>query len=308
MKHRNRNRWLHAGLVLCATLVLTFLAKHYEFPDIQINHVEEITIPGVEGEYEFLFLTDLHLAVKTKEDLGPLGNADVRIAGFSNPQGTVSAKQLPQWISYANQEQVDAVLMGGDMLDYYSDANAVYLKEQMDRLTMPYLFTLGNHDLFSPWEEAVPAESALYELCKGGNTAFQILEYEDFVICAIDNESYQVNEASLAVMKEWLNEHPDKPMILLAHVPFYTEQIEGLKETSIRVWGQPIIIGEGARDTTAVTREFMELVFGAESPVVAVFTGDNHFYYKGNLTDSIPQWVIDPSFAGNGTMIRVRGN
>ena len=113
MKHRNRNRWLHAGLVLCATLVLTFLAKHYEFPDIQINHVEEITIPGVEGEYEFLFLTDLHLAVKTREDLGPLGDADTRIAGFTNLQGTISAKQLPQWISYANQEQVDAVLMGG---------------------------------------------------------------------------------------------------------------------------------------------------------------------------------------------------
>ena len=295
-------------MVLGATLVLGFLAKHYEFPDIQINHVEEVTIPGVEGEYEFLFLTDLHLAVKTREDLGPLGDADTRIAGFTNLQGTISAKQLPQWISYANQEQVDAVLMGGDMIDYYSDANAAYLKEQMDRLTMPYLFTLGNHDLFSPWEEAVPAESALYELFLEGNPAFQILEYEDFVICSIDNESYQVNEASLDAMKEWLREHPDKPMILLAHVPFYTEQIEGLKEASISVWGQPLIIGEGTGDLTAATREFMELVFGEKSPVVAVFTGDNHFYYKGNLTDSITQWVIDPAFAGNGTIIRVRGN
>ena len=163
-------------MVLGATLVLGFLAKHDEFPDIQINHVEEVTIPGVEGEYEFLFLTDMHLALKTREDLGPLGDADTRIAGFTNPKGTVSAKQLPQWISYANQEQVDAVLMGGDMLDYYSDTNAAYFKEQMNQLTMPYLFTLGNHDLFSPWEEAVPAESVLYDLFREGNSVFQILE------------------------------------------------------------------------------------------------------------------------------------
>lgn len=308
MKRKNRNRWRRAGLVFCATLVLTFLAKHYEFPDIQINHIEELTISGVNGEYEFLFLTDLHLAVKTRENLGVLGDADVRMAGFVNPQGTMSAKQLPQWISYANQEQVDAVLMGGDMIDYYSDANAVYLKGQLDKLAMPYVFTIGNHDMFSPWEEEVPAEAAFYGMLREGNTAFQILEYEDLVICAIDNESYQVNEASLIAMKEWLSEHPDKPMILLAHVPFYTEQIQGLKETSTSVWGQPLVIGEGVRDTTAVTREFMELIFGEKSSIVAVFTGDNHFYYKGNLTDSIPQWVFDPSFAGNGTIIRVRGN
>lgn len=38
-----------------------------------------------------------------------------------------------------------------------------------------------------------------------------------------------------------------KPIILLAHVPFYTSQIETLKEASINTWGVPLIIGEGAR-------------------------------------------------------------
>lgn len=308
--HTNGKKWIQAGLLLCAAIILVVLAKHYEYPDIQVNYVEEIVIPGVEGEYEFLFLTDLHLAIKTREDVGPYGNAQERIDAFSNVKGTVSAKQLPQWISYANKQQFDAVLMGGDMIDYYSDENAAYLTGYVNQLEMPYLFTLGNHELFSPWEEEISQESVIYDLFQDECGAFQVLEYEDFVICAIDNEVYQVNEASLAAMDAWLLQNPDKPVILLAHVPFYTEMNQSLLETTMSVWGQALVIGtgEGTRDTTAVSRAFIERVFGENSPVVAVFVGDNHFYHRGNLTDSITQWVGAPAYAGDGMIIKVRGN
>jgi len=308
--HRNTGKWLQVMLVLCGTLALSFLAHHYEYPDIQVNHVEEVLIPGVEGEYEFLFLTDLHLAIKTREEVGPYGNADERIKAFSNAKGTVSAKQLPQWIAYANKNQLDAVLMGGDMIDYYSKENAEYIYNQIAGLQMPYVFTLGNHELFLPWEEPIEEDSVIYELFADTGMAFQILEFEEFVICAIDNEVYQVNEASLVAMREWFAEHPDKPMILLAHVPFYTENDKALLETTVSIWGQALLIGtgEGTRDTTAVSREFVDLILGEESPVVAIFAGDNHYYHKGNLTDSVTQWVGAPAYAGDGMIIKVKGN
>ncbi|MBQ8279991.1 MAG: metallophosphoesterase [Roseburia sp.] len=308
--HSNKAKWLQVAMVVCGLAALTFLAHHYEHPDIQINSVEEIVIPGVEGEYEFLFLTDLHLAIKTREDVGPFGNADDRIAAFSNIKGTVSSKHLPQWVDYANKKEFDAVLMGGDIIDYYSDANAAYLSEYISKLKMPCLFTLGNHELFSPWEEAVPAESVIYDFFKEKNTAFQTIEFEEFVICAIDNETYQVNPESLTAMQDWLAANPDKPMILLAHVPFYTENDRALLETSVSVWGQALVIGtgEGTRDTTGVSREFLDLILAEDGPVVAIFTGDNHFYHKGNLTDSVTQWVGAPAYAGDGMVIRVKGN
>lgn len=308
--HTDKKRWIQAGFILVAVIALAVLAKHYEYPDIQVSHVEELVIPGVEGEYEFLFLTDLHLAIKTREDAGPYGDAQERINAFSNAKGTVSAKQLPQWISYANKQQFDAVLMGGDMIDYYSDENAAYLAGHLKQLKMPYLFTLGNHELFSPWEEEIPQDSVIYELFQDGTGAFQVLEYEEFVICAIDNEVYQVNEASLAEMEAQLSQNPEKPVILLAHVPFYTEKNKSLLETTMSVWGQALVIGtgKGTRDTTAVSRAFIERVFGEGSPVVAVFVGDNHFYHRGNLTDSVVQWVGAPAYAGDGMIIKVRGN
>ena len=308
--HIDKSRLLQVALVIGATMALSFLAKHYEYPDIQVNYQEEIVIPGLEREYEFLFLTDLHAAIKTREEVGPYGSADERIAGFSNAKGTVSAEQLPQWIAYANAEQFDAVLMGGDMIDYYSEANEAYLQEQIDALEMPYLFTLGNHELFLPWEEPIQEDALIYDWFREENMDFQVLEYDEFVICAINNEPYDVSEASLIAMKKWIEENPDKPMILLAHVPFYTERDRELLETSVSVWGQALVIGtgEGTRDTTAVSRYFMDLIFGEDSPVVAIFTGDNHFYHKGNLTEEIVQWVGAPAYAGDGMIIRIKGN
>lgn len=307
-KHINVCRVLQAALVVLGVMALSFLAKHYEYPDIQISHVEEVIIPGLENEYEFLFLADMHLAIKTRDDIGPLGDADARMAGFANMKGTQSAKHLPQWVDYANQKAFDAVLMGGDMNDYYSDVIAEYLYEHISRFEMPYLYTLGNHELYSPWDENVPDESVIYDLFVDGNTAFQVLEYEDLVVCAIDNQAYLVNPESLVAMQAWMEENPDKPMILLAHVPFYTEQIPGLMDTCISVWGQSLLVGEDTGYATEVTKEFMNLVLGEDSPVVAVFTGDNHFYYKGNLTDSVAQWVAAPAYAGDGMIIRVKGN
>jgi len=308
--HIDKSRWLQAVLVVGAMLMLSFLAKHYEYPDIQVNYVEEIVVPGVEREYEFLFLTDLHVAIKTREEVGPYGSADERIAAFANAKGTISAKQLPQWIFYANDKKFDAVLMGGDMIDYYSEANEAYFAEQIAGLEVPYLFTLGNHELFLPWEDVIVEDADIYGWFADENQAFQVLEYEEFVICAIDNEAYDVNEASLAAMRKWLEENPDKPMILLAHVPFYTEEDKALLETSVSVWGQALVIGtgEGTRDTSAVSREFLELILGEDSPVVAIFTGDNHFYHKGNLTEDIVQWVGAPAYAGDGMIIKIKGN
>ena len=163
---------------------------------------------------------------------------------------------------------------------------------------------LGNHEMYSPWNETIAEDAEIYHLFRENNTAFQAWEFPEFTICAVDNQSYQVAPEALDAMQKEIEK--GKPIILLAHVPFYTSQIETLKEASINTWGVPLIIGEGARDTTEVTRKFKKMAFSDESPVVAVFTGDNHFYYKGMLTDKIEECVIDPSFAGNGTIIKIK--
>lgn len=308
-KQIEKKRIVQMLLVAAAALVLTIFAKHYEFPDIRVSQEEELVLSGLKGEYEFLLLADLHLSLNDGADAGVYGNPAERIAYFSNSKGTPSAKQLLQWIAYANQKKFDAVLMIGDMIDYYTEENAGYLCESVQELKRPYLFTLGNHELFSPWDEPVAQNAGIYELFSKGSTAFQMLDFGEFFICAIDNNSYQVEPASLEAMREVFAANPDKPVILLAHVPFYTEYDPALLEQSVAVWNQALVIGtgEGTRDTTAVSREFLDLILGEDSPVAAIFTGDNHFYYKGKLNDTVTQWVLAPAFAGDGMILRIKG-
>ena len=286
-------------------IVLAYNAYYAPLPDIKVSTTETVIIPGVEKEYTFLFLTDMHMAIKTKQDLGAsLGDADERMKAFVNEEGILSSTQFTEWIAYANRLKPEGVLMCGDMIDYYSQENVEFLADNLQKLKVPYLYVLGNHEMYSPWNETIAEDAEIYHLFRENNTAFQAWEFPEFTICAVDNQSYQVAPEALAAMQKEIEK--GKPIILLAHVPFYTSQIETLKEASINTWGVPLIIGEGARDTTEVTRKFMKMAFSDESPVVAVFTGDNHFYYKGMLTDKIEECVIDPSFAGNGTIIKIK--
>lgn len=50
----------------------------------------------------------------------------------------------------------------------------------------------------------------------------------------------------------------------------------------------------------------MKMAFSDESPVVAVFTGDNHFYYKGMLTDKIEECVIDQALQETALLLKLK--
>lgn len=51
-------------------IVLAYNAYYAPLPDIKVSNTETVIIPGVEKEYTFLFLTDMHMAIKTETRSG----------------------------------------------------------------------------------------------------------------------------------------------------------------------------------------------------------------------------------------------
>ncbi len=114
---------------------------------------ETLRLPGFQGEYDILFLTDTHVVIRDERDTPEeAAEGDARLAEFRNAEGVSAAVQTKDWIDYANDQKVDAVLLGGDIIDYPSAGNLDFLEEQLGRLEMPYLYTPGNHDWTYPWE------------------------------------------------------------------------------------------------------------------------------------------------------------
>ena len=280
------------------------LEAQREQSNLQLETVD-LVVPGVTGDYTFLFLSDTHVETESEDNTEQVEEyAKERNTGFVNANGVTSWEQFPRWMDLANEYQVDAVLLGGDIIDSPSESNLAFLKKELSTLQMPYLFALGNHDWTYPWnymteegkEEYLPLLSEAV-----GNTAFSKLEFPDLVIAAVDDSTDQVNEDAISGAESTMQE--GKPVIL--HVPLYNEE---LAEQAKEIWGNPIVLGKGGIEPDETSQKLLDMVYDENSPVAAVLAGHVHFRAQGKLNDRIVQIVSDGSFTGNGILLKVHGS
>lgn len=299
----------------------------------------QITISGISREYHLLFLTDTHIILSETGDSQEITQeiknySAQRLSQFTGASGIVSSDLFLSWVSYANRNELDALLLGGDIIDSPSPANIAYLGDSLEKLEIPYIYTLGNHDWTYPWEymtqKGVDAYLPLLSPYMGGsnasessffennffgnafsgnassyNTAIHTLEFDDFIIVAVDDSSNQINPDALEKYKEILKN--GKPIILLLHVPLYTESLSA-KTSS--VWRQSVLLGGGIHGETypnEVSTEFLQLTTAKNSPVAAVIAGHVHFSSISNIKGEkeIPQITGDAGFKGKGMIIHI---
>lgn len=274
---------------------------------ITSSNLDEYTIilPDTENEYSFLFLTDTHIiATQQYSDKQINAYANERLSIF--PNNNIS---FFQWIDYANTKQFDALLLGGDIIDFPSPANVSYLHSSLEQLQIPYLYTLGNHDWTYPWEymtdigkqKYLPLLSPYME----NNTDIHILEYHDFTVVAIDNSSNQISSDTILQYQELLSRN--KPILLLLHVPLYTESV---MEKANQVWDNAVILGGGTQGgiyPNSISAEFIHITVAKDSPVFAILAGHVHFSDKGIIEGekNTLQIVGDASYKEKGTIIKI---
>lgn len=321
MKNKSKTICILSGIAVICILLCLFMAKLYKNKInavdafIQQDHVMEeyLVIEGLQKEYELLFLTDTHIIVPSEEDDGQVReNALSREPMFYDGAGVSSAEQFPEWIDYANEKEVDAVLFGGDVIDYPSQANINYLGENLSRLEMPYLYTLGNHDWTYPWEYMTETAREDYipllnPMVKDNGT-LQVLDMEEFIVVSVDNSSNQVSKEALEEYRKVLE--MGKPVIVLAHVPFMTQSVLGRAR---EVWDSPVVIGVGNYGGIYPSEEsvaFVEATTAQDSPVVAVLAGHVHFYDKDYIDGEKPviQIVGNAGFVRSGIVLHITGD
>lgn len=288
---------------------LTENAADEELP-FQITEIN-LTVPGLMKDYTFLFLSDTHMIkLDGTESEQITENALPRTELFKDGEGISSAERFPEWVDYANETQVDMVFFGGDIIDFPSETNLNLLEENIDRLKMPYVFTLGNHDWTYPWDYMTPEGYAAYRPLFNGlteeNPTASVTEYEELVILSVDDSSNQINPEALGAVDEALSS--GKPVIVIAHVPFSTET---LLEEAQKVWSSPVSIGmadKGGIFPDANTLLFQEKILAEDSPVFCVLSGHVHFADVAKLTDSVTQIVSGAGYMGNGVLLRISGS
>ena len=273
---------------------------------------ETVYVEGLEKDYTFLFLTDTHVIIPN-EDASPqeAENEAARMPMFVPESGISSAEQFPEWVRYANEVKVDAVLLGGDVIDTPSPSNLEWLAGQLAGLDMPYLYVNGNHDWTYPWEYMTQSGQETYlpllQPLMGGNTAIHSLDLGELVLVGIDDSSNQVNEEVFPAYEEILRE--GRPMVVVAHVPFMTQSVLGKAK---EVWSSPVVIGAGNYGgvyPNETSEKFVSLTTAADSPVELVLAGHVHFYDKDVIEGerNVLQLVGGPGFQGQAILIHMTG-
>lgn len=306
--------WKRAGFLVCAAASALCLGgcSHKEASWEKGITEETIYIEGLEGEYTFLFLTDSHVVIQDDSDSEQERQyAAQRYDQFVNKEGVSSAEQFPEWIAYANEMGVDAVLLGGDIIDSPSNANVEWLQEQLAELEMPYLYVPGNHDWTYPWEYMTDygKENYMAELgsMMQANTAVHSIEVGELLLAGVDNSPGQVNPDAMSVYEQLLTQN--KPMILLFHVPYTSET---LLPKALEAWNSPTVIGNGDQGgiwPDETSQRFLELATADDSPVRLMLAGHVHLYDNSVIDEDrhLCQIVGDAAYEGRAVLIRITG-
>ncbi len=268
---------------------------------IQENEIK-INI-GLKKEYKLIHISDVHAVDYKDRDSKEVIEEALKAEDIWYRQRTWFAKKANEYcdeshmikskecliklIDYINNENPTAALLTGDIIDYYSESNYLMLKEEINRINPPYLFSIGNHE--------APV-SKFIEII-GSDNGISKLEFDEFKIISIDNSTKKVSKETLDYLKEEVIDN--KPIIISMHIPICTKY----NEEEMKKLDPYFVIYEN--DTDEITKEFIDLLVNNEN-IKSVFCGHTHSHNESYITNGKMQCTASSGLIGFVNKITIK--
>lgn len=259
-----------------------------------------ITISGVKREYRFWHISDVHIAYASPDDSDETQAIIKKRANKWKIDGRLSSEVFSDILDEAKKSNTDQLIITGDCLDYCSESNLKYITDNLKNHGIPTTYVYGNHEgiclLKTPGDPRrfYPSYSELM----GETPDFQVQDFGDFLMIAVDNSDHYIREEQLDKLKEQFAK--GVPVILLMHIPLTTEAI---LPPLLEKWSKnPAYFMLGTDTEPETTREFCRLITAENSPVVAIFAGHVHFMHEGEFMPGRMQYTAAPGCCWNITV------
>ena len=294
-----KRRWLLTEIL---SVLLLALGCHAVNGDQEVLHAINnwnqsavILVPGLKTNLKFMQITDTHISVSVDRETNMMKYAarmHKAYTGikrhFSQDTKKTTFEYLDDVLQKAKKEQVELLLLTGDIVNFPSAASVEYVCDRLKKTGIPWLYIAGNHDwhyeglagspetLRSTW-----IEKSLLPLYQGRNPLFysEVINGINFV--GIDNSTGKVSREQIEFLKGQLKRK--EPIILLSHIPY-----------DIRGEGKP-----------SEMSGFVQTLLSNRSKIIGIFTGHNHhsaFSFTGNMC----QYVSLPCFQGACFVVEVK--
>ena len=276
------------------------------------DFTKEITIEisGLEKEYNYAIVNDIHLFVaddEIREEYEELVHS--RIDYFSL-NGKTSAQNLREWARGLSPKKVDGLVLNADILDQLSYANLQCLDEILEEVKVPFMYLQSDHDCATDWTDLSLEDCEKIDEIRQRRDfgkAYYTFETDEIIILGISYSWMSVSEDTLLRLREEFAK--GKPIILVTHVPYDSVVSSELRDLSARTHNNQILLwnkdGDSACVPTPAMRELLNMVYDEHSPVVAVISAHLHEEAEVKLTDSITEYVLNTGYSGNRALLHL---
>ncbi len=292
-------------------------------PDERARIVEEkklrirektLEVPGLTRELDILFLADIHISLCDERDGALVKRAQVRRDMMLDSNGRPADHTFHEFIDYCGAEKPELLILGGDITDSALFASVDFIKEELSGLSLPCIYSLGNHDFeygpeyFSPKAYEVYRPRVL-ELSKDASGA-HVTQMGGIYIFAVDDYNNQYSKEELSAFKEIYDK--GKPVLFVSHVPLEPRTSDTtLHDKTIEIFGKDqkgnsrVLIGEHSCVPDKVTKEMTDMIFADDSPVFCVLSGHIHYAHEDMLNDRIVQIVTGAAFNSEAVLLHL---
>ncbi len=273
---------------------------------------------SLERPFKVMFISDTHFTVEDGRG-EPYYDYSKRMGGSAvEPEnyGVTNGndKRLAVSLEKAVKDSVELVILGGDIINFPSEASVEYVVKMMEDSGLEWAYTSGNHDWHYEGEPGVAADqrdkwesSSMKPLYQGENPLFYSRQINGINFLFIDDSTNEITDAQLEFLEKEIAR--GLPVILSIHIPVYLP-------------GQNIDYGCGSpywnRDNdiyyeierrepwpeeghTSTTYRFREIVLN-EPSVIGIFAGHTHEWKVDCLSGKI-QYVSGAGRDGHDVLI-----
>jgi hypothetical protein len=267
---------------------------------------EELIIPGLERSYHFLVIADMHVIVPNEEVREEeKENVNNRLHLFTNANGKSALEMFQAICDVADELQADGILLLGDIVDFYSLANAEAISMATQNVETPLLAIGADHD-YHPFYSNVTDDNMQALRQSLSQNPIDVLTYDDLIVVGIDNNTDQLTGEAWTQLQQELT--AAKPVLLAAHVPFLSDKNPELGVLSEEVWGgRKLLWGPGCTyQPDATTNQLLDAILDENTPVEAVLSGHLHFSNRSMLSEKVSEFVFEPTYTGVVTIVEVK--
>ena len=257
---------------------------------VTITERVSVAIPGLSRPYTFLHISDTHITHAYDYDTENAKAMAEKQAHAWNQRDIFPVDAFANVLEYADEVKPDAILMAGDIVDYYTESNVKYLGEMLSACKTECLYVPGNHEYAGNATLADMRE--MLSPMMQGTPDFWVRDYEEFLVVGVCDATYRFTFEQVEKMKAVIAQ--GKPILMMVHLPIRTEVLTPYCEKSW--WGCDVTIGGAFHGTDDATEAFLSLIKAEDSHVAAIFAGHLHYDHAGEFAPGRMQYVSAPAF------------